>query len=342
MMRFLKKLHKWVGLLIGIQVLFWLVSGLAISLLDPVKASGNLWRSASVPETDTLESMTFIEPAELPAELLKGALAIDLTVRRGKPVYFIRRADGESLVNAMDGSIVVIEKADAELLARQDFIGDGEIISSERGTAPGIETRDSSGAYWRVNFSDQANTAIYISASTGEILERRNSYWRIRDFFWMLHIMDYTDRENFNNPLIIAVALIAIWLGISGFLLLFNSFNRSDFFFLNFLGRRDDIVVTLIGSTLNQPQQVKLRKGSNLFLSLATHNVSLDSICGGGGECGKCRIRFETTDLPEANDIEMGLVPRRLRDQGYRLACQQKAGKDMTLHVPDSALVSDS
>lgn len=341
MMRFLKKLHKWVGLIIGIQVLFWLVSGLAISLLDPAKASGNLWRSASEPERHTLESVTFIEPAELPAELLEGALGIDLTIRRGKPVYLIKRANGESLVNAMDGSIVVIEKADAELLARQDFIGDGEIISIESGTAPDIETRDNSGAYWRVNFSDQANTAIYISASTGEIFERRNSYWRIRDFFWMLHIMDYTARENFNNPLIIAVALIAIWLGISGFLLLFSSFSRSDFFFLNFLGRRDDIVVTLIGSALNQPQQVKLRKGSNLFLSLATHNVSLDSICGGGGECGKCRIRFESTDLPEPNDVEMGLIPRRLRDQGYRLACQQKAGKDMTLHLPDSALVSN-
>jgi len=32
--RFLKQLHKWVGLLIGIQILLWMVSGLAISLLD--------------------------------------------------------------------------------------------------------------------------------------------------------------------------------------------------------------------------------------------------------------------------------------------------------------------
>ncbi len=47
MTRFLKKLHKWVGLLIGIQVLFWLISGLVISLLDPVKVSGKQW---SVPK----------------------------------------------------------------------------------------------------------------------------------------------------------------------------------------------------------------------------------------------------------------------------------------------------
>ena len=43
MMVFLKKLHKWVGLLIGIQVLLWLLSGLLMSLLDPAKVSGQQW-----------------------------------------------------------------------------------------------------------------------------------------------------------------------------------------------------------------------------------------------------------------------------------------------------------
>ena len=95
-----------------------------------------------------------------------------------------------------------------------------------------METRNSSGPYWRVNFSDRANTSLYISASTGEILQRRNGYWRVFDFFWMLHIMDYSGRNNFNNLLIITVALTAIWLGISGFILLFYSFRRRDFDFL--------------------------------------------------------------------------------------------------------------
>ena len=39
MMVFLKKLHKWVGLVIGIQVLLWLLSGLMLSLLDPEKVN---------------------------------------------------------------------------------------------------------------------------------------------------------------------------------------------------------------------------------------------------------------------------------------------------------------
>ena len=338
MMQLLKKLHKWVGLLIGIQVLLWLLSGLAISLLDPAKVSGRQWASPTVIEPQFIGPTALLEPAELPAEHLKYSLGIDLTIQHGEPVYLIRHADGETLVNGIDGSVITFEKADAEKSARQDFSGDSEVNSVELGMAPDMETRNHSGAYWRINFSDKANTAIYIATSTGKILERRNDYWRVRDFFWMLHIMDYSGRQNFNHPLIIAVALVAIWLGISGFLLLFGSFSRNDFLFLRFPGNRDDVVITLIDPLAGEPQQVVLRRGSNLFLSLATHGVSLPSICGGGGECGKCRVRFEAADLPDASGIDLLLIPKRLREKGYRLACQQTAENNMTLHLPEGTL----
>jgi Na+-transporting NADH:ubiquinone oxidoreductase subunit F len=333
MMVFLKKLHKWVGLLIGLQVLLWLLSGLMISLLDPLKVSGKQWATSPVPEPGPLQTGVLLEPGELPARHLNGARSISLTSSRGQPVYHIKHSGGETLINAVDGSVIVTSKVDAENLARQDFFGDGEIISVEHGTAPDMETRNSTGEYWRVNFSDKANTALYISLSSGEILERRNSYWRVRDFFWMLHIMDYSGRENFNNVLIIVVALIAIWIGISGFILLFSSFNRHDFYFLNVFGKRDDVVITLIDPAGTVPRQVSLRKGSNLFLSLATHNIKLPSICGGGGECGQCRVKMETADLPAATAIEQGLIPRRLREQGFRLACQQEVKSNITLRL---------
>ena len=338
MTRLLKKVHKWVGLLIGLQVLLWLISGLVISLLDSEKTSGKQWASKSTTMPRTLEPVTLLEPAELPAALVNDALGIDLTFRHGKPVYVVRRPDGETLVDASNAEVIVIDKTSARQTALSDFIGNGEIVSIEKGMAPDRETRDSNGAYWRVNFSDRSNTSIYISASTGEILERRNSFWRIRDFFWMLHIMDYPGRENFNNPLIITVALIAIWLGVSGFLLLFGSFNRADFFFLNIFAKRDAVVITLTDPAINMPQKLTLRKGSNLFLSLATHDVSLASVCGGGGECGKCRVRFEMDDLPQPNDSELGLIPGKMRERGYRLACQHKAEKNLTLHLPRGTL----
>jgi ferredoxin len=339
MMVFLKKLHKWVGLLIGIQVLLWLLSGLLLSWLDPAKVSGNQWAQESSHTPQAIPDGKLLEPGDLTAEQLNGALSISLEVKRGQPVYRIRRTESTSLVNAIDGSAIVTDEQDARILARKDFTGDGEITSIESGVAPDIETRDSTGAYWRVNFSDKFHTSIYISASTGDILERRNSYWRVFDFFWMLHIMDYSDHEDINNTLIIIVALIAIWLGISGFILLFGSFNRHDFWFLNILGKRNTAVITLIDPALSAPRQISLRKGSNLFVTLATHHINLPSVCGGGGECGKCRVKIEAVDLPEANPVELGLVPKPLRKKGYRLACQQEVKNNITLHLPKGTLL---
>jgi hypothetical protein len=170
-----------------------------------------------------------LEPLDLASENLMGAMGINLFVKDGVPVYQIQYGFTESLLDARDGSVLVVGRAEAESIALNDFSGDGEITAVTTAVAPGRETRDSYGAYWKVSFSDIAKTAIYISATNGEILERRNRYWRIRDFFWMLHIMDYKNRENFNNALVISVAAISLWLGISGFLLLFGSFKRRDF-----------------------------------------------------------------------------------------------------------------
>ena len=341
MMRFLKKLHKWVGLLIGLQVVLWLLSGLVISLLDPEKVSGEQWAAPGADKSPALQSGVVLEPSELPAGLLADALGISLTNNQGQAIYRIKRAGGETLVNAVDGSIVRTSKADAKKLAREDFIGDGDIVSIQAGRAPDQETRNSIGDYWKVDFSDDADTSLYISASSGEILARRNSYWRVRDFFWMLHIMDYSDREDFNNPLIIFVALIAIWLGISGFMLLIGSFSRHDFYFLNIMNKRNEVVITLIDPSSTTPKQVNLRKGSNLFLSLATHNINLPSICGGGGECGKCRIEIEGDDLPTANTIERGLIPGSLRKRGFRLACQQVVKNNITVKLVKGSTVYD-
>lgn len=339
MMVLLKKLHKWVGLLIGIQVMLWLLSGLMISLLDPVKVSGKQWATPAASEQQTLNPGVLLEPDELPPEQLRGALTIKLAVNRDLPVYRIQRSESETLLNAVDGSVMTTSKTDADKIARTDYIGSGEIISIKPGMAPDMETRNHAGEYWKVDFSDDVDTSLYISVATGEFLERRNSYWRVRDFFWMLHIMDYSGRENFNNALVITIVLIAVWLGISGFILIFGSFGRADFYFLNILRKSRMAGITLLDPVSGSLQTVSLRKGSNLFLSLATHGIDLPSICGGGGECGKCRLKIESENLPAPSSTEQGLIPRSLREKGYRLACQQEVTDGMKLHMPKGSLI---
>ncbi len=341
MMLFLKKLHKWVGLLIGIQMLLWVCSGLVISLLDPAKVSGRQWAQAPT-SAKALQFDNLLDVQDLPAEIVKDALSIDLKTSWTLPVYQVNRADSFTLLNAVTGLPLQINASDARTVAQENFSGEGEIVSINMGVAPDIETRNSTGPYWRVNFSDDAHSSYYISAWNGDILERRNSYWRFHDFFWMLHIMDYQGHEDINNSLVIGVALITIWLGISGFILLFSSFNRHDFWFFNLTGRRRKVIVTLIDPAISQAHEIQLRKGGNLFMALANHGIELPSKCGGGGECGKCRVRADQGGLTQPNAIEQRLLAKSLLNKGFRLACQQELSGDVTLHVPKGTLKDET
>ncbi len=333
-MPFIRKVHKWVGLLIGIQVFLWLLSGLMISLLDPAKVSGQFLASPAQLSAQSLPSGRLLEPHELARDQLADALSIELAMNRGKPVYRIRRSDGVILLDAVNGSLVVTSQADAVSIAGQDYSGDGAIASVERGTAPDMETRNHRGGYWRVDFADDVNTSLYISAVDGRVLERRNDYWRVRDFFWMLHIMDYPGRNDFNNALLIGVALIAIWLGLSGIIMLFGRFTRHDFYFLNVFQVGKMKVITLVDAEGESVRRLKIRQGANLFLALAEQGTDLPSVCGGGGDCGKCRVKLESPNLPEPNPTEQGLIPKALQRQGFRLACQHHVADDLRLHLP--------
>jgi hypothetical protein len=69
---------------------------------------------------------------------------------------------------------------------------------------------------WRVDFDDRAATTLYIAADNGDVVTRRNRIWRIYDFAWMLHIMDYRERADFNHPLLVWASALAFLVALSG------------------------------------------------------------------------------------------------------------------------------
>jgi hypothetical protein len=79
---------------------------------------------------------------------------------------------------------------------------------------------------WRVDFEDAGSTAFYVSPDDGSLITRRHTYWRIFDFAWMLHIMDYEERADVNNTLLRISAGLGLVLSVLGMWLLFFSFRR--------------------------------------------------------------------------------------------------------------------
>src|SRR3546814_10368328 len=74
--------------------------------------------------------------------------------------------------------------------------------------------------FWQVEFEGWNRPTLYLSPSTGELISRRHTLWRVFDFVWMLHIMDYDERTDVNNPLLRIATWSAFAMAISGACLL--------------------------------------------------------------------------------------------------------------------------
>ena len=76
---------------------------------------------------------------------------------------------------------------------------------------------------------------------------------------------------------------------------------------------------------------ISVSKGETLIRAALQAGVHINASCGGGGVCGKCRVRLEEGAVAEG-------ISERLSDEdiakGYRLACLAKIDSDITVRVP--------
>jgi hypothetical protein len=146
-------------------------------------------------------------------QTLRVAGRLHLEARReGQPPLLIDAADGR----VRNG----IDETTARTVAEQDFTGQGRIIAATLLTERPGEYRGSL-PVWQLRFDDVRDTAIYVSAQNGQVVARRTDIWRLYDFVWMLHIMDYRERVDFNHALLIGASALALVLAATGFWLLF-------------------------------------------------------------------------------------------------------------------------
>lgn len=172
------------------------------------QASLSLTNDPLLPPADVLKRLR----SELP-----DVFTLEL---RGTPtgLFYVARAPARSVrMDARTGERAPVRQAEAEEIARRDQPGRPIVLSAQLVTEqPSIEYRERPLPAWRIALSDGAGTVIYLDAETGEVTARRNNLWRTYDFLWSLHIMDYRERESFNNPLLIIAALIGVVTVISG------------------------------------------------------------------------------------------------------------------------------
>jgi len=223
-----RKTHRWIALLVGIQAVFWMVSGAYMATIDIDFIHGDpLVKNINEPLPEDLSGLY---PISAVLDRYPLSKAVNLVSRLGIPHYVVHAETGETLLDARNGKLKSPIPLDQALqLGDHYYAGNGNVtdailLADEDQRPTEIQTRPL--PLWQITFDDKINTTFYVSPSSGELVTRRHTFWRLYDFLWMFHIMDYENRTDFNNNLLRVAAVIGFGMSLSGVWLLFYSFRR--------------------------------------------------------------------------------------------------------------------
>ena len=245
---FIRKTHRYLGLFIGIQFLGWTISGIYFSWNDIDNVHGDHLRSSSSFISPDVE---VISPTEAIRNLTKvktvdSLYSVQLISLLGRPAYQFAYFSGHTgegmhhhlhyaLADATTGELrSPLSQEEAVAVAKDHIRHGASLISTEY-----LERADSHHEYrerplpaFAVSFTNPDCT-VYISAEMGTYQTIRHDQWRVFDFLWMFHTMDYAGRDNFNNWLLKTLSVAGLLTVISGFTLYTISSRTFRRIFLN-------------------------------------------------------------------------------------------------------------
>lgn len=213
------KVHKWLALLMAIQILFWFVSGLFFALvpIEQVRSEHAVAEQPAAP-VDLLAASAGLQ--RIQASGAASGEKVEIRTLLGRPVALVTAKEAKPrLYDLASGQLLSPLPASAAVqIAEADHAGDARAVGVELVQEASPEYRGALPA-WRVDFDDGANRSLYVAADTGAVGARRSTLWRTYDFLWSLHIMDFKNHEDFNTPLLVIATGLGLIVVITGFIL---------------------------------------------------------------------------------------------------------------------------
>lgn len=224
--RRIASLHKWLGLIVGLQLLVWTATGLFFTAFAIADVRGDALLREQTAQPVDMARVRLTSADALAAVVEDRPFQVTLRSLGGDPVYEIQAELGVFLVAAESGQMLSPLGEDmARRIAIGVWAGEGALQSIELLADPPREA-GASAPVWAARFEGRGDPVLYVSAITGRPGPVRTDLWRTYDFLWSLHIMDYREGENFNHPLIVAAAVLALSVVLFGIVLLVHRFTR--------------------------------------------------------------------------------------------------------------------
>lgn len=222
-----RSLHKWLALFVGLQLLVWAITGFFMVAVDLDFIHGDsLVRNLRAPVGSTTAVLPVSQLTSRYPEVT--LLSLHSLPALSTPVYELTAAGRRVLVDAASGQqLSPLSGGMIRQLARSYYAGSGQLSAATllEHEVP-MEVRGRAPPLWRVDFDDWLQTTLYLHPDTGALVTRRHRLWRWYDFLWMLHIMDYGERETPTGVVPRVATVLGAVTIMSGAWLLYFSFWR--------------------------------------------------------------------------------------------------------------------
>ena len=212
--------HKWLSLLVAIQLLIWLTTGLYFALCDHNKAAGNTYRQpVTLPEQS--ENTALAEISALP---VSGVSVVRLFYLQNKPFYLVERRtpahdyqlQDTIVFDATNGERIQLNEELIGEQALRSYSGPGRIISATLSESPVKALPGYKNPAWAVAMDDELATTIYLRADTAQVIAHVDNPRRLRNLMFKLHFMDYANEGSFNNLYSTLFGAMALLLTLTG------------------------------------------------------------------------------------------------------------------------------
>jgi len=131
------------------------------------------------------------------------------------------------IIEAPKGNKISHEQA-LEIVSDQTYL-EPLILTEISQEAPGSEYRGRDLPLYKIESSDEnsKNINVYVDPYSAKIVAIRSNQWRIWDFMWGIHIMDWNERDNIGNIFLKVFSILALLSALSGIYLFFSVNKRN-------------------------------------------------------------------------------------------------------------------
>ena len=224
--RYLRKLHRYLGVLLGIQFLFWTLGGLYFSWtnIDEIRGDNLRRRENNIDPNQVKASLADVLANMQADSIVKVGMVSILGKAHYQLIISKDKQEKTLLADAQSGSIrEPLSESEAVQIAKESLLGSSTVLKTERITSTHghHEYREKPLPAYAITFDRPLATTVYVSAELGSVQSFRNNHWRIFDFLWMLHVMDFENRDNINNWLLRVFSVLGLITLLSGYTLFF-------------------------------------------------------------------------------------------------------------------------